>query len=213
MLPVNELFTKEHFREIMDFYNSYDAAQEKILFRKLPPCKVKTLFYGDSITWGFALHEFFPGISFLNRGIPGDNLNGLYFRMDEDVLPYHPEQVIFHAGINQIGEDNPTMLCRYKVIGDILKDAGIKVYFASILPLRHGDQWNRFRYQNKIVELNVLLKELAEKEFAGFIDYHSALLDKNDELAEKFARPDGTHITFHGYQVMAKVLQEKVDLF
>ena len=213
MLPVNELFTEEYFRSIMNFYNSYEAAQEKIFFRQLPPCKVKTVFYGDSITWGFDLHEFFPGISALNRGIPGDNLNGLYFRLDEDVLPYQPEQVVFHAGINQIGEDNPTMLRRYQVIGNILKDAGIKVYFASILPLRHGDQWNRFQYQDKIVELNSQLREIAEKDFAGFIDYHSALLDENNELAEKFARPDCTHITFYGYQVMAKILQEKVDLF
>ena len=213
MLPVNELFTEEYFRSIMDFYNSYEAAQEKIFFRQLPPCKVKTVFYGDSITWGFDLHEFFPGISALNRGIPGDNLNGLYFRLDEDVLPYQPEQVVFHAGINQIGEDNPTMLRRYQVIGNILKDAGIKVYFASILPLRHRDQWNRFQYQDKIVELNSQLREIAEKDFAGFIDYHSALLDENNELAEKFARPDCTHITFYGYQVMAKILQEKVDLF
>lgn len=213
MLPVNELFTEEYFRSIMDFYNSYEAAQEKIFFRQLPPCKVKTVFYGDSITWGFDLHEFFPGISALNRGIPGDNLNGLYFRLDEDVLPYQPEQVVFHAGINQIGEDNPTMLRRYQVIGNILKDVGIKVYFASILPLRHGDQWNRFQYQDKIVELNSQLREIAEKDFAGFIDYHSALLDENNELAEKFARPDCTHITFYGYQVMAKILQEKVDLF
>ena len=212
MLPVNELFTEEYFRSIMDFYNSYEAAQEKIFFRQLPPCKVKTVFYGDSITWGFDLHEFFPGISALNRGIPGDNLNGLYFRLDEDVLPYQPEQVVFHAGINQIGEDNPTMLRRYQVIGNILKDAGIKVYFASILPLRHRDQWNRFQYQDKIVELNSQLREIAEKDFAGFIDYHSALLDENNELAEKFARPDCTHITFYGYQVMAKILQEKVDL-
>ncbi|MBO7328967.1 MAG: hypothetical protein J6W00_09385 [Lentisphaeria bacterium] len=213
MLPVNELFTGEYFRSIMDFYNSYEAAQEKIFFRQLPPHKVKTVFYGDSITWGFDLHEFFPGISALNRGIPGDNLNGLYFRLDEDVLPYQPEQVVFHGGINQIGEDNPTMLRRYQVIGNILKDAGIKVYFASILPLRHGDQWNRFQYQDKIAELNSQLRKIAEKDFAGFIDYHSALLDDNNELAEKFARPDGTHITFYGYQVMAKILQEKVDLF
>lgn len=196
----------------MDFYDSYDAAQEKIKFRSLPPCRVKTVFYGDSITWGFALQEFFPGISFLNRGIPGDNLNGLYFRLDEDVLPYHPEQVVFHGGINQIGEGNSTMLRRYRVIGNILKDVGIKVYFASVLPLRKGDQWNRFQYQDKIIQLNLRLKDLAENEFAGFIDYHSAMFDPAGELAAEFARPDGTHITFEGYRVMADVLQKKVTL-
>ena len=36
---------------------------------------------------------------------------------------------------------------------------------------------------------------------------------KARELAEKYARHDGTHITFYGYQVMAKILQKKVDLF
>ena len=81
-----------------------------------------------------------------------------------------------------------------------------------MLPVRHGDQWNRFRFRDKIVELNALLREMAEREFAGFIDYHSALLDENRELAEKFARPDGTHITFDGYRVMARILGEKVRL-
>lgn len=94
MMPVTELFTEKHRDEMVAFYRSYDAAAEKLLFRALPPVRVKTVFYGDSITWGFALHEFFPGRSLLNRGIPGDNLNGLYFRMDEDVFPYRPEQKV-----------------------------------------------------------------------------------------------------------------------
>ena len=42
--------------------------------------------------------------------------------------------------------------------------------------------------------------------------YHSALLDQNNELAEENAKPDGTHVTFEGYCVMANVLSKKVSL-
>ena len=81
-----------------------------------------------------------------------------------------------------------------------------------MLPLRHGDKWDRFQYQTKIVELNAALKAMAEAEYAGFIDYHAAVRDAAGELAEPYAKPDGTHITFAGYRVLAQVLTAQVRL-
>lgn len=39
------------------------------------------------------------------------------------------------------------------------------------------------------------------------------MLDDAGELAEAYARPDGTHITFAGYCVMAEILKSKVVLY
>ena len=61
--------------------------------------------------------------------------------------------------------------------------------------------------------MNARLQDLAERKYAGFIDYHSALLDDAGELAEAYAKPDGTHITFDGYCVMAEVLKSTVALY
>lgn len=212
MITLKELFPEEECLRRKEWYLSFEPAAEKLQLRKLPPQKVKTVFYGDSITHAFPYQEFFPGISFLNRGIPGDNLTGLYVRLEDDLFPYQPEQVVVMAGINGITQDNDIMLAKYEAVGDLISEKGINVYFCSVLPLRHGDKWDRFQYQDKIVELNKRLKELAEWKYSGYLDYHSALLDSNGELAEEYAKADGTHIRLEGYSVMAKILRENIKL-
>ena len=212
-MPYTGLFTEQDSTGINNWYKTYDPIVEQLLYRQLPPQKVKTVFYGDSITNGFKFQEFFPGASFVNRGIPGDNLAGLYFRLEEDLFPFEPEQVVMMAGINGIQEDNDRMMAKYEMIGDVIAARGIKVWFCSILPLRHGDTWDRFQYQGKIVALNARIKELAERKYAGYIDYHTSLLDDAGELAEAYARADGTHITFAGYRIMAQILKDSVELY
>ena len=212
MLPPNDLFTAENQAAILNFHRTYEPIQDMLASWTLPPQHVKTLFYGDSITAGFRFQEFIPGRSLLNRGIPGDNLDGLYARLDRDLLPYTPDQVVLLAGINGIGEPNERMLEKFAAIGKLITQAGCRLYLCSVLPLRHGDKWDRFQYQAKIVELNAALKAMAEAEYAGFVDYHAAVRDAAGELAEPYAKPDGTHITFAGYRAMAQVLTAKVRL-
>jgi len=213
MLPVNELFTQASRDATFAFYKSYEPVVELLKYRALPPVKVKTVFFGDSITAGFKFQEFFPNCSLINRGIPGDSLDGLWARLDVDVLPYEPEQVVILAGINGIGEDNDRMLRKFEAIGDYLASKGIRVYLCGITPLRHGDQWDRFQYQGKIAELNDMIRKLAETKYAGFVDYFHAMTDEQGELKTEYSRPDGTHITFEGYCAMAEVLKKTVDLF
>lgn len=213
MLPVNELFTEDDKKAIYSFLDTYPRYLEVLNFRRLPPKKVKTVFYGDSITNAFPLQEFFPGASLLNRGIGGDNVNGLYFRMEDDVFPFLPEQVVMMIGINGIEWEFDLIIAKITRLAELLAEKGIKVYLCSILPLRNPDSWNRFRFQDKIVKLNAELKRIAESRFAGFLDYHKALRDENGELAKEFAREDGTHLTFDGYIAMANVLEEKVPLY
>lgn len=213
MQPVNELFTQEARDSIFNFYRTYEPAQELLKYRSLPPQKVKTIIFGASISSAFKIWEFFPGCSFLNRGIPGDNLDGLYARIDDDVFPYQPEQVLLMVGINGIQEDNAVMLRKYEALGDLLTERGIRTYLTSVTPLRHGDPWNRFQYQGKIMELNQQLRAMADKKFAGYVDFFSALIDENGELAAAYAREDGTHITFEGYCAMAEALKKVVKIY
>ncbi len=212
MFEPDELFTREDKNKIYSFLNDWPQYQEIVNYRKISPQKVKTLFYGDSITANFPLKEFFPNASLLNRGIGGDNVNGLFFRMEDDVFPYQPEQVVMLIGINGIEMDFTLIIRKIAALAVLMKERGIRVWLCSILPLRNPDRWNRFQYQEKIVQLNRKLQEIGEKEFAGFIDYHSAMKDENGELAPAFSMPDGTHVTFAGYQEMVKVLTSRVLL-
>lgn len=213
MLPVNELFTAKDKEEIYSFLNTYPRYLEILEYRKLPPKPVKTVFYGDSITNAFPLQEFFPGASFLNRGIGGDNVNGLYFRLEDDLFPYHPEQVVMMIGINGIEWEFGKILAKISRVAELIAERGSRVYLGSILPLRNPDAWNRFRFQEKIVDLNAEIRKLAESRFAGYLDYHAAVRNENGELAKPYARPDGTHLTFDGYIAMAHVLEQTVPLW
>ena len=212
MFPVNDLFTEADKKNIFSFLDTWPRYLEILNYRKIAPQHVKTVFFGDSITNAFPLNEFFPNASLLNRGIGGDNVNGLYFRLEDDVLPYHPEQVVMMIGINGIQMDFEMIVRKIAAVAALMKERGIKVWLCSITPLRYPDKWDRFPYQGKIVKLNERLRETAEKEFAGFIDYHSALKDEKGELGADYAKEDGTHITFAGYQVMADMLSETIAL-
>ena len=213
MLPVNDLFTAKDKEAIYSFLDTYPRYLEILEYRKLPPRKVKTVFYGDSITNAFPLQEFFPGASFLNRGIGGDNVNGLYFRLEDDVFPFHPEQVVMMIGINGIAWEFGSIVAKIARVAELIAERGSRVYLCSILPLRNPDAWNRFQYQDKIVKLNAEIKRIADSRFTGYLDYHTALRDENGELAKPFAREDGTHLTFDGYIAMAKVLEKTVPLY
>lgn len=211
MKPFTELFPEEDYKAITEWYPTYEPVALKLRLRQLPPKKVKTVFYGDSITHHCPIEEFFPGASFKNRGIAGDTLAGLYFRTEVDLYPFEPEQVVLLAGINGIVEENDRMMAKYEVIGDEIASRGIKLYYCSVLPMRR--QCPRFQYMDKVRDLNGRLQELALRKYAGFIDYFPAMLDDAGELAEAYARPDGLHISLAGYEVMARVLKEQISLY
>ena len=94
-MEYTELFTKESCDAIQTFYDSYEPCHALLHdYRRLKERvgHVQNIFYGDSITAGWPLKEFFPNASLLNRGIGGDNTSGLYLRMEEDVFPYTPNE-------------------------------------------------------------------------------------------------------------------------
>ncbi len=71
MFKTNELFTEEDKKNIYSFLDSWPRHMAVVNYRKIRPQRVKTVFYGDSITDNFPLNEFFPNASLLNRGIGG----------------------------------------------------------------------------------------------------------------------------------------------
>ena len=73
----DSLFDPAIIRDTIAFYETRDRWQEILNYRKLTAetGHVDNLFYGDSITDIWPLHEFFPNHSLLNRGIGGDNVH------------------------------------------------------------------------------------------------------------------------------------------
>ena len=205
---MNNLFPDNELKKLLEFYNTRDEWKDILKYRELT-AKVKpieNIFFGDSITWAWPLQEFFPAVSLLSRGIPGDSILGLNYRLDEDVLAYLPRRVFMLVGINGIEADKNLILARIKAVTTKMMDMGIEVYLSSILPLRYPDSWDRFQYQGKIVEINLELADWSQDNATGFLDYHTILKDESGQLAEEYAMLDGTHITFAAYQRMSELL-------
>ena len=208
-MEYTELFTKESCDAIQTFYDSYEPCHALLHdYRRLKERvgHVQNIFYGDSITAGWPLKEFFPNASLLNRGIGGDNTSGLYLRMEEDVFPYTPKRVFMLIGINGIETPNDRLLAQTSALAGMMRERGVDVCLASVLPLRNPDAWNRFQYQDKIVELNGMIADWAKANGCVFLDYHSALKDETGQLAAEYARPDGTHLRFAAYEVMSEIV-------
>ena len=203
------MFEQEHIDRIRAFFATYPRYAEVVSYRELQPSvgQVTNLFYGDSITAAWPLHEFFPNHSLLNRGIGGDSVYGLYDRMVEDVFPYQPERVFLFVGINGIQEPAERILAHIKALAERLVESGPTVAVSSILPLREPDNWDRFQYQEKIVAINGELATYAAAQGHPFLDYHGAVRDDTGQLAAEHARPDGTHVTFAAYRRMADVVR------
>ncbi|OGV40010.1 MAG: hypothetical protein A2X48_21105 [Lentisphaerae bacterium GWF2_49_21] len=203
-----DLFEPAKIASIRAFYETRDRWREIQNYRTLRPQvgHVKNIFYGDSITNAWPLGEFFPNHSLLNRGIGGDNVYGLYDRLNEDIFPYQPQKVFMMIGINGIEEDESGIVAHIQALAGMMKEKGIQVYLSSILPLRNPDNWNRFQYQDKIVSINSTLKEWSKDNAAGFLDYHSRIKDGTGQLAAECAQHDGTHVTFEAYRRMSEVV-------
>lgn len=168
MMQSNELFTDRDREEIYAFFQTRDRWRDIVRWRTLEHGPVDTVFYGDSIFELWPTAEAFPELSHLNRGIGGDNINGLYFRLDEDIFPNSPRQVVINIGINGIERDFNDSIARLKFVAELMREHGIRVWCNSIAPLRAPDAWDRFQYQEKIVALNEVCRELFERELPDF---------------------------------------------
>lgn len=202
------MFEQEYTDGILKFYATYPRYAEIERFRTLRTSvkTVKNIFYGDSITAAWPLHEFFPNHSLLNRGIGGDNIYGLRHRLADDVLAYSPARVFMLIGINGIDEPEARIVAHILAVANLLREKDITVGLSSILPLRAPDSWNRFQYQDKIIRINDALREAAARtKGCLFLDYHVAVRDASGQLAAECAEKDGTHVTFEAYCRMAEV--------
>ncbi len=188
---------------------------------KTPPTAMaggqRVVFMGDSITdsWDDPKYGgFFPGKSYINRGISGQTTPQMLIRFRPDVIDLRPKVVVILAGTNDLaGNTGPTTI--QAIEGNLMSMAelatanGIRVVFASVLPvsdyeMRDGKpivQTVR-RPPAQIIELNQWLKEYAATHHHTYLDYFSAMVDDKGFLKSELS-DDGLHPNAQGYVVMA----------
>ena len=65
---------------------------------------------------------------------------------------------------------------------------------------------------DKIIALNKMIKEYADKNNLTYVDYHSALKDERNGLPEKYSK-DGVHPTMDGYVIMEKLISAALEKY
>ncbi len=178
----------------------------------------RVVFLGDSITDYWKLPVYFPGKSYINRGIDGQTTPQMLVRFRQDVIDLHPAVLVVLAGTNDIaGVTGPTSIqaieANYASMAELARAHHIQVVFASILPTHNythdAEESFALRPREKILALNEWLQDYCAKNGFVYLDYFSALLDERGMLKRTLS-DDGLHPTDAGYKVMAPLAEKAI---
>ncbi len=196
------------FRE--DFANlaRYAADNARIRASGKRPCIV---FLGDSITEGWMRQrpEFF-GPGRVCRGIGGQTTPQMLIRMIPDVIGLRPRALHILAGTNDIAGNTGAMTLEQSrdnidAIATLARAHGMRVLIGSVPPAAAFRWRPERRPARDIVALNHMLRALAKRHRAVWVDYHAALTNAEGGMREGMAR-DGVHPLAAGYAAMEKVV-------
>lgn len=192
-------------------YNRYAQANREI---RTP---VRAVFMGNSITdfWPEQDPAFFTSHGYVGRGISGQVSAQMLMRFRQDVIDLHPEAVVILAGTNDIAQND------YAVTPDqtfdnvvsmiqLAQANGIAVVLCSTMPASSFPWRPDIKPAEQIAKLNTRLRRYAEDNGIVFVDYHSAMKDRQGGLPKEYSE-DGVHPNLQGYKVMERLVQEGLE--
>lgn len=179
----------------------------------------RVVFMGNSITdgWWNTDSLFFQNNRYIGRGIGGQTTAQMLVRFRADVIDLQPKAVVILAGTNDIAQNNG-YIAPENILGNIISMAelakanNIDVVLCSILPAYEYGWRKGLEPADKIIALNKMIKEYADRHNLTYVDYHSALKDERNGLPEKYSK-DGVHPTMEGYKIMERLISEALKKY
>ena len=211
---IDEIMAYDKFAEDMEAWNKAVKAyyyHKKEHFELLPDTKHEIIFLGNSITDNCEWVELFQNPRIKNRGIGGDDTDGILERLDE-VTKSYPDKIFLMIGTNDLayGKDVPYILDNYrKIIEQIRKDSPVtKLFIQNVLPVEDAIHYTR--PNESIVEINKGLVELAIEYNCTLIDLHSVFKREDGKLNLDYSL-DGLHLNGAGYEVWKAEIEKFVN--
>lgn len=178
------------------------------------------LFLGDSITEQYDLKEYYEDYPVVNSGVSGDYTSSIVKDMKKRVYDYNPSKVFLLIGINDLrnGKDVSEIVSNTKEIIELIKENRpySEIYLESIYPINKtdddkiSDSVRDIEFDNeKIIEVNDLLKDLAKDEKITYVDLYNKLIDDDGNLNISYTK-DGLHISSEGYECITKELMKYI---
>jgi len=176
----------------------------------------RVVFIGDSITelWEPYFGDFFPGKSYVGRGISGETTTQILARFQRDVVDVRPKAVVILAGTNDIAENGgPVTLEMIErniaSMADIARAHHIAVVLSSVLPVLEYHWRKGLNPAPKVRALNEWIKSYASATGAVYLDYYSAMADSAGGMRAGLSG-DGVHPNLEGYRLMAPLAEKAI---
>jgi lysophospholipase L1-like esterase len=167
----------------------------------------RVVFMGDSLTDFWPTRgSFFPGKSYVGRGISGQTTPQMLVRFRQDVIALQPRVVVLLAGTNDIagntGPATPGMIQdNIRSMVELAQAHGIRVVLCSLLPAYDFPWRPGLEPAPRIVAMNQWLKDYAARHDCIYVDYFSAMADERQGMKAEYSG-DGVHPNAAGYAVM-----------
>jgi len=191
--------------------NSY-YKHKKSQFEILTTSNDSILFLGDSLTDEGEWVELLGNTNIVNRGISGDTTRRILNRLDA-VVDTKPKQIFLMVGINDFVNEKKSIeevLDKYKIILEELQDKipQTQIFIQSVLPVN-----NRLTYflqdNQKVIQFNLKLQELAKEFNYQYIDVFSYLADSENQLDVRYTT-DGVHLNGKAYLIWKEAIEKYV---
>lgn len=187
------------------------------IFKAMPQREGAIVFLGDSLTERCPWQELLQRPDVLNRGIGQDTLVDVQQHLDE--VLHHPRKLFLMIGINDLMADENAsehVASRYRSMVAAIKRSSprTQIIIQSILPVSKKNYASRppdladtlQRTLNaSIRKVNEKIKTLADGHRVIYVDIHSRLLDRQNQLNDKYSF-DGLHLNGDGYKVWKQAI-------
>lgn len=192
------------------YYKKYNPWKElKSCYEVLPLHKNDIVFLGNSITFMCQWSELFNNPRIKNRGIGGDNTEGVLVRLYQ-ITKYNPEKIFIEIGSNDLALNTRINdICRnYSKIIEIIKKESpeTKIFLQSVLPTFDHTERNN----DSINLLNEQVLKLANEKQVNFLNISPSYKDKNGELKRSLSY-DGLHLNGKGYLIWKREIESYVN--
>ncbi|HQG77767.1 MAG TPA: GH92 family glycosyl hydrolase [Bacteroidales bacterium] len=180
-------------------------------FESLPNTPNEIIFLGNSITDNCEWWELFSNPNIKNRGIGGDDTDGILERLDE-VTESNPSKIFIMIGTNDLsnGKSVEYIVGNYRRIIERIRQSspGTRIYIQSVLPTDDGIHYTR--RNTEIIRINDHLKDIATENGLTYIDLFNIFQTENHKLNPQYSI-DGLHLNGRGYLLWKDAIIKYVE--
>ena len=201
---------KSYIKNIVNEYKANHYQQKASMFEEMENQNNSIVFLGDSIIEGANWNELFNNPNIINRGISGDNTQGVLKRIN-GIIRLQPSKLFIAIGTNDAsqGISNEQTLTNYRTLIETIQQNSprTKIFVHSLLPVSLVSKSIYSHTNEDVLNINQELIKLCSEEGIEYLNIHPNFSDKNGKLKSEFTN-DGLHLLGKGYLVWKELIQK-----